>query len=585
MTVNLVVRVQGHEVQATVHNNGHGELGNVRLTAEMGDWQHAEPVAETLAAGSSQMVTFSVPTPEEQGSHALVVWARYLDGGKERSRLEAVYVDQGEPSHLKAPLRLGRSLLRLSGRIGLDHEVGQQVRLLLPDELELVGQNAVDAGTSYRIENRYPDVEQTHVVFAIAETEEGGQRSSRIVRSFVTTKRVAKASSVFTPRWLAILGLLGLVLAYVAFRRATRDGRQPDPGQVAFVRWGFSLFTVSLLFFLFHTAQVVPDWFFASFTINDLPDGPVGKFGWRILNAVLGRMYFEGGDYDYFANHVLDPLYIYVLVLNYPVLRWVVKPDPVKEKYWHLIRTTFSLPTLLTRRRELHWSPETKVAVLTLMVKIFYVPLLCSWAINDIVYQGELIRGFHWDFMTTQKFVVATLILIDVSVYAFGYLVELPQLDNQIRTVEPTLLGWVVCLACYPPFNSYAFAAFDYSLTDDYSPSYGFWRAFALSLIAILWAFYTWASVALGVRASNLTNRGVVKSGPYAYVRHPAYASKVLLWIVGAWFLGERHFWMCLGLAATYAARAWTEERHLSLDPDYLEYRKEVPYRFVPWVW
>ncbi|MBW2459776.1 MAG: isoprenylcysteine carboxyl methyltransferase, partial [Deltaproteobacteria bacterium] len=44
-------------------------------------------------------------------------------------------------------------------------------------------------------------------------------------------------------------------------------------------------------------------------------------------------------------------------------------------------------------------------------------------------------------------------------------------------------------------------------------------------------------------------------------------------------------FWMCIGLFMTYGARAWTEERHLSRDPDFRAYKKKVPYRFIPWVW
>jgi len=182
-------------------------------------------------------------------------------------------------------------------------------------------------------------------------------------------------------------------------------------------------------------------------------------------------------------------------------------------------------------------------------------------------------------------FVVALLILIDVGIFAFGYLVELPQLDNQIKSVEPTLLGWVVCLMCYPPINSFSFAPVDIPLMDSWPAFTGFWRYFALALVAMLWAIYTWATVALGPRSSNLTHRGVVRTGPYAYVRHPAYISKTFLWAIGGFFLGERGLIMCLGLIGVYWLRAWTEERHLSWDPDYIKYKKEVPYRFIPWVY
>lgn len=46
-------------------------------------------------------------------------------------------------------------------------------------------------------------------------------------------------------------------------------------------------------------------------------------------------------------------------------------------------------------------------------------------------------------------------------------------------------------------------------------------------------AIYSRASLALGFKASNLTNRGIVSHGPYKYVRHPAYICKNLAWIIG----------------------------------------------------
>ena len=43
------------------------------------------------------------------------------------------------------------------------------------------------------------------------------------------------------------------------------------------------------------------------------------------------------------------------------------------------------------------------------------------------------------------------LFVVDVLVFAVGYGVEHPWLGNEIRSVEPTLLGWLAALLCYPP--------------------------------------------------------------------------------------------------------------------------------------
>ena len=108
------------------------------------------------------------------------------------------------------------------------------------------------------------------------------------------------------------------------------------------------------------------------------------------------------------------------------------------------------------------------------------------------------------------------------------------------------------------------------------------------------------ASVALGFRASNLTNRGTVTKWPYSVVRHPAYVSKVSCWwlISIALFVSyftvqdlnlivalKKSFFMflsMLGWTAIYYFRALTEERHLIKDPEYQAYTQKVKYRFIP---
>ena len=83
--------------------------------------------------------------------------------------------------------------------------------------------------------------------------------------------------------------------------------------------------------------------------------------------------------------------------------------------------------------------------------------------------------------------------------------------------------------------------------------------------------------MALGFKASNLTNRGIVSHGPYACVRHPAYIAKNLAWWIGALptlycafssgdvrAAGYSLLALC-GWTTIYALRAITEERHLLL--------------------
>ena len=224
---------------------------------------------------------------------------------------------------------------------------------------------------------------------------------------------------------------------------------------------------------------------------------------------------------------------------------------------------------------------EEKVAVLFTGVKLFFLPLMFQFLFqnyNDLI--GVL--SVPW----TYPFFLILLFTIDTAFFAFGYTFEFAFLKNKVRSVEPTFFGWLVCLLCYPPFNwklgdVIPWGAADYVYF--WNPTWDF--VFKV-LVIVLLVGYTAASVWLGPKASNLTNRGIVISGPYAIVRHPAYICKNSIWWltmlpVMSWpFFFGMLFWTVL-----YYFRAVTEERHLGMDADYVEYCKKVKWRFVPGVY
>ena len=100
-------------------------------------------------------------------------------------------------------------------------------------------------------------------------------------------------------------------------------------------------------------------------------------------------------------------------------------------------------------------------------------------------------------------------------------------------------------------------------------------------MLVVLTGIYAWATVAFGIRFSNLTHRGVLTNGPYAWTRHPAYVAKNLFWWLSALpFLATtgsyvdmiRNSVILAMVSGVYYWRAKTEERHLSEDPAYVEY-------------
>jgi protein-S-isoprenylcysteine O-methyltransferase Ste14 len=187
------------------------------------------------------------------------------------------------------------------------------------------------------------------------------------------------------------------------------------------------------------------------------------------------------------------------------------------------------------------------------------------------------------------------ILFVDTLLFTLGYIIEVPALGNRIRSVDPTFFGWFICLACYPPFNDFTGRFLEWQSNDFPHFENSAIHYIANGCLLISLGIYSWASVALGFKASNLTNRGIVSHGPYSCVRHPAYIAKNLAWWIGALptlhmafssgdakVAGYSLLALC-GWTTIYALRAITEERHLLLlDNGYAQYMQRVKWRFIP---
>lgn len=251
-------------------------------------------------------------------------------------------------------------------------------------------------------------------------------------------------------------------------------------------------------------------------------------------------------------------------------------------------------------------SPAAKQAGLALLLKFFFAPLMINWCLNHAGDMANSVVQFHDGlkagqsgralFDTSLFFACFQLILfVDTLLFTLGYIVEVPALGNRIRSVDPTFFGWFICLACYPPFNDFTGRFFEWQSSDFPHFASDTVHFVANSALLLALTIYSWASVALGFKASNLTNRGIVSHGPYAFVRHPAYAAKNLAWWIGAlpnlylvFASGNARaagyaLLALLGWTAIYALRAITEERHLLLaNNGYAQYMQRVKWRFIP---
>lgn len=222
---------------------------------------------------------------------------------------------------------------------------------------------------------------------------------------------------------------------------------------------------------------------------------------------------------------------------------------------------------------------------------------------------GDFIRGdisgVFDNPVVLANWLITFMFVIDVAFATAGYLLAMKPLDSHIRTANPYAAGWMAALICYPPF-----VLMDVGRPLDYHPGTygedGWWTWFAGypvlvgvigTLLVALTAIYAWATVTFGYRFSNLTHRGILTNGPYAFSRHPAYLSKNLFWMIstvpflttGNWIDAVRATALMGIVAGVYYWRARTEERHLRADPAYEDYyqwmeRNGAIPRFFRWL-
>ncbi|MBF0485955.1 MAG: isoprenylcysteine carboxyl methyltransferase [Candidatus Omnitrophica bacterium] len=218
-------------------------------------------------------------------------------------------------------------------------------------------------------------------------------------------------------------------------------------------------------------------------------------------------------------------------------------------------------------------------------VKAFFLPLMYSYFLQEAVnFQNT---NFHQAFLGFQSFYNLCfhgVFFLDVMIVTVGYFLTMKLFDSHIRSAEPTVSGWIVALMCYQPFWGMMSDSFL-----KYNPDHiswggwlgsSFWYPVWGVAILVSEGIFLYASVIFGIRFSNLTHRGIISNGPYAWTKHPAYVAKLVSfalisvpWISeSGWRGGLRQCLLLALLAVLYYGRAKTEERHLSRDPVYVQY-------------
>ena len=117
------------------------------------------------------------------------------------------------------------------------------------------------------------------------------------------------------------------------------------------------------------------------------------------------------------------------------------------------------------------------------------------------------------------------------------------------------------------------------------SPQWGLNAGLALQLVGL--TICVWSFLALGRSFGFVAaDRGLVRRGPYAVVRHPIYASYLLLqsgYLLQS--LSVRNVLVMVFVTGCNVGRARAEDRMLATSDQYDAYRRRVRWRLVPGVW
>lgn len=304
--------------------------------------------------------------------------------------------------------------------------------------------------------------------------------------------------------------------------------------------------------------------------------------GLGVTLCLIGYGYFLFDEYsDNFYDRSFDVFRIGGPIIILPAMLYIYIVDGYmrdpKDGYWHagmLVLLNFrEIDRRTVVQHFLGWA-----------IKAFFLPLMFAYLTIDLdkLRHADLPRASSFKELFDYSF--DFLFLADVCFAVVGYVVALRIVDTHIRSAEPTLFGWLVTLVCYHPFweaiNS-RYLAYQNDRTWgswlwDYSLAYVGWGAAIIALLSI----YVWSTMIFGCRFSNLTNRGIITSGPYRFFKHPAYIAKNLsYWMISVPFLADpsqalRRCSLLLLVNGLYALRALTEERHLAQDPVYRQYQE-----------
>lgn len=215
------------------------------------------------------------------------------------------------------------------------------------------------------------------------------------------------------------------------------------------------------------------------------------------------------------------------------------------------------------------------------VLKVIYIPFLygaCFIVLSQIFNLDINNFSFYNLVDIFFKFGIA----FDVCIGLYGYIFISKIFENEIITPNRSLKAWFFCLLCYPPLNiilnNYLYQRDDY-IWSNLAKDNIFLYIVCGVVVTLSWVIYWLSTYHFGLKFSNLTWRGLINSGPYRFLKHPAYFSKnIYWWVYTVPFMTSSIKNLILNVVTLsivsfiYFMRARTEEKHLLNYVEYQEY-------------
>ncbi|MFZ1075096.1 MAG: hypothetical protein WAN50_01860 [Minisyncoccia bacterium] len=246
---------------------------------------------------------------------------------------------------------------------------------------------------------------------------------------------------------------------------------------------------------------------------------------------------------------------------------------------------------VLGRTREVDWH-AVRDDIIMWLIRGFFLPInFCElvWSIG--MFRGNELSLLQNSFAAGEYYLLVMVYALIIAAVTPGYLFGSRLIRTETKAVSHSWFGWMVTLACYQPFEAAFFVSwFDYNPTVPNPVWMQPWVThlqnvpFALAAVGgaiLLFSFvHLWGEAQFGLRSSNLSNRGIITTGPFRICKHPIYASKCMVWLL-IWlpFVSGVNLFDDVRLAILFACicgiycmRSLAEEELLSADPDYVAY-------------